>query len=237
MHGHSHSGRQEAGEASYRANTNGFDAAALRLDTPHEHLLHGYPMSQELGDVRGQCRNVGMTPRCTPGIQHELFELIHCSYPSNTMVIPLYLIVNSILFNRKSITSPFFSTLNPKKISCFHLLARKLLHSGLITIWRPPKPRKGMCLHGVIILRTSESVSPHNSAGPSEDTPQWHAGCPQVQEAILIGLCLSRFGGIETRLYDVIMSRIESSPREPVPIASQCSSAEPTAQALGSANR
>ena len=28
----------------------------------------------------------------------------------------------------------------------------------------------------------------------SEDTPQWHAGCPQVQEAILIGLCLSRFG-------------------------------------------
>jgi len=92
-----------------RTNTNGFDAAALRLDTPHAHLLHRYPMSQELGDVRGQCRNVGMTPRCTPDIQHELFELIHCSYPSNTIVIPLYLIVNSILFNRKFLISRPFS--------------------------------------------------------------------------------------------------------------------------------
>jgi len=34
-----------------------------------------------------------------------------------------------------------------------------------------------------------------------------------MQEAILIGLCLSRFGGLESRLYDAIMSRIESSPQ------------------------
>jgi hypothetical protein len=92
-----------------RTNTDGFDAAALRLDTPHEHLLHRYPTSQELGDVRGQCRNVGMTACGTPGIQHELFELIHCFYPSNIMVIPFYLIVYSILFDRKCLTSWVFS--------------------------------------------------------------------------------------------------------------------------------
>jgi len=72
---------------------------------------------------------------------------------------------------------------------------------------------------------------------PQETYPSGTRGCPQVQEAILIGLCLSRFGGLETRLYDAVMSRIESSPREPVPIASQHSSAECTAQALGSDNR
>jgi hypothetical protein len=48
---------------------------------------------------------------------------------------------------------------------------------------------------------------------PRKTHPSGTRGCPQVQEAILIGLCLSRFGGIETRLYDVIMSRIESSPQ------------------------
>ena len=72
---------------------------------------------------------------------------------------------------------------------------------------------------------------------PQETYPSGTRGCPQVQEAILIGLCLSRFGGLESRLYDAVMSRVESSPREPVPIASQCSSAECTAQALGSDNR
>ena len=40
-----------------------------------------------------------------------------------------------------------------------------------------------------------------------------HPSGTRVQEAILIGLCLSRFGEIETRLYDAIMSRIESSPQ------------------------
>ena len=70
-----------------------------------------------------------------------------------------------------------------------------------------------------------------------QETPSGTRGCPQVQEAILIGLCLSRFGGLETRLYDAIMSRIESSPGEPVPIASQRSGAERMAQALGSGNR
>ncbi len=40
-----------------------------------------------------------------------------------------------------------------------------------------------------------------------------HPSGTRVQEAILIGLCLSRFGGLETRLYDAIMSRIESSPQ------------------------
>src|SRR5205085_8175160 len=93
-----------------RTNTDGFNAAALRLNTPHAHLLHRYPLSQELGDVRGQCRNVGMPPRCPPGLQHELSELIHCSYPSNTIDILLYLIANSILFNRKSLISPLFSS-------------------------------------------------------------------------------------------------------------------------------
>ena len=48
---------------------------------------------------------------------------------------------------------------------------------------------------------------------PQETYPSGTRGCPQVQEAILIGLCLSRFGGLETRLYDAIMSRIESSPQ------------------------
>ena len=48
---------------------------------------------------------------------------------------------------------------------------------------------------------------------PQETPPSGTQGCPQVQEAILIGLCLSRFGGLESRLYDAIMSRIESSPQ------------------------
>ena len=48
---------------------------------------------------------------------------------------------------------------------------------------------------------------------PQETHPSGTRGCPQVQEAILIGLCLSRFGGLESRLYDAIMSRIESFPQ------------------------
>jgi hypothetical protein len=48
---------------------------------------------------------------------------------------------------------------------------------------------------------------------PQETHPSGTRGCPQVQEAILIGLCLSRFGGLESRLYDAIMSRIEISPQ------------------------
>ena len=72
---------------------------------------------------------------------------------------------------------------------------------------------------------------------PQETHPSGTRGCPQVQEAILIGLCLSRFGGLESRLYDAIMSRIESATREPVPIATQRNSAECTAQALESDNR
>jgi hypothetical protein len=91
-----------------RTNTDGFDTAALRLDTPHEHLLHRQPTSQELGDVRGQCRNVGMTACGTPDVQHELLELLHPSYPSNAMGILFYLIVYAILFSRKSLASrPF----------------------------------------------------------------------------------------------------------------------------------
>ena len=46
-----------------------------------------------------------------------------------------------------------------------------------------------------------------------ETRPSSTRGCPQVQDAILIGLCLSRFGGIETRLYDAIIGHIESSPQ------------------------
>jgi len=72
---------------------------------------------------------------------------------------------------------------------------------------------------------------------PQETRPSSTRGCSQVQEAILLGLCLSRFGGLETRLYDAIMRRVETPPREPVPSASQRSSAECTAQALGSDNR
>ena len=48
---------------------------------------------------------------------------------------------------------------------------------------------------------------------PQETPPSGTRGCPQVQEAILIGLCLSRFGGLEARLYDAIMSRLEISPQ------------------------
>jgi hypothetical protein len=72
---------------------------------------------------------------------------------------------------------------------------------------------------------------------PPEAHPGGTRGCPQVQEAILIGLCLSRFGGLETRLYEAIMSRLESSPREPGSIASQRRSADCLAQARGSDNR
>ena len=72
---------------------------------------------------------------------------------------------------------------------------------------------------------------------PQETHPSGTQGCPPVQEAILIGLCLSRFGGLEARLYDAIMNRIENSPQGAVPIASQRSSAECTAQALESDNR
>jgi hypothetical protein len=71
---------------------------------------------------------------------------------------------------------------------------------------------------------------------PQETHPSGTRGCPQVQEAILIGLCLSRFGGLEARLYDAVMNRIESS-REPVPVATQSSSADCKAQALGADNR
>jgi hypothetical protein len=76
------------------------------------------------------------------------------------------------------------------------------------------------------------TVLVHPEAHPSDTR-----GCAPVQEAILLGLCLSRFGGLEARLYDAVMHRIESSPREPVPIASQRSSAACTAQALGADNR
>ena len=49
---------------------------------------------------------------------------------------------------------------------------------------------------------------------PQETHPSGTQGCPQVQEAILIGLCLSRFGGLEARLYDAVMNRsAESSPQ------------------------
>jgi hypothetical protein len=72
---------------------------------------------------------------------------------------------------------------------------------------------------------------------PQETHPSGARGCPQVQEAILIGLCLSRFGGLEARLYDAVMNRIENSPREPVPSVRQHSSADCKAQALGSDNR
>ena len=59
---------------------------------------------------------------------------------------------------------------------------------------------------------------------PQETQPNGTRGCPQVQEAILIGLCLSRFGGLEARLYDAIMSRIESSPQ------GACTNREPAQQ-------
>jgi hypothetical protein len=72
---------------------------------------------------------------------------------------------------------------------------------------------------------------------PQETPPSGTRGCPQVQEAILLGLCLSRFGGLEARLYDAVMNRIENSPREPVPSVRQHSSADCKAQALGSDNR
>jgi len=48
---------------------------------------------------------------------------------------------------------------------------------------------------------------------PQETRPSSTRGCLQVQEAILLGLCLSRFGGLETRLYDAIMRRVENSPQ------------------------
>jgi hypothetical protein len=48
---------------------------------------------------------------------------------------------------------------------------------------------------------------------PQETHPSGTRECHQVQEALLIGLCLSRFGGLETKLYDAIMNRMESSPQ------------------------
>lgn len=37
--------------------------------------------------------------------------------------------------------------------------------------------------------------------------------CHHVQEALLLGLCLLRFGVLETRLYDATMARIEGYPQ------------------------
>jgi hypothetical protein len=48
---------------------------------------------------------------------------------------------------------------------------------------------------------------------PQETHPSGTRACPQVQDAILIGLCLARFGGIETRLYDAIIRRLERTPQ------------------------
>jgi hypothetical protein len=38
--------------------------------------------------------------------------------------------------------------------------------------------------------------------------------CHPVQEALLLGLCLARFGALETRIYDTTMARIEGYPQE-----------------------
>jgi len=72
---------------------------------------------------------------------------------------------------------------------------------------------------------------------PQEAHPSGTRGCPQVQEAILLGLCLSHFGGLEARLYDAIMSRIESAPQGACTNCASAPQAECTAQALRSDNR
>jgi len=41
------------------------------------------------------------------------------------------------------------------------------------------------------------------------DKPEGH----HVQEALLLGLCVLRFGVLETRIYDAIMTRIEGYPQ------------------------
>jgi hypothetical protein len=37
--------------------------------------------------------------------------------------------------------------------------------------------------------------------------------CHLVREALLLGLCMLRFGAFETRLYDLIMARLERRER------------------------
>ena len=46
-----------------------------------------------------------------------------------------------------------------------------------------------------------------------EIQPSDKRGCHHVQEALLLGLCLLRFGVLETRIYDTIMARIEDYPQ------------------------
>ena len=48
---------------------------------------------------------------------------------------------------------------------------------------------------------------------PQETHPSSTQRCSQMQEAILLGLCLARFGGLEARIYDAVMSHSESSPQ------------------------
>jgi len=48
---------------------------------------------------------------------------------------------------------------------------------------------------------------------PQETHPSDTQRCSQMQEAILLGLCLSRFGGLEARIYDAVMNHSESSPQ------------------------
>ena len=47
-----------------------------------------------------------------------------------------------------------------------------------------------------------------------ERQPSDKRECHPVQEALLLGLCLSRFGALETRIYDTTMARIEGYPQE-----------------------
>jgi len=48
---------------------------------------------------------------------------------------------------------------------------------------------------------------------PQEKRPTDKRECHHVQEALLLGLCLLRFGVLETRIYDTIIARSEGSPQ------------------------
>ena len=67
--------------------------------------------------------------------------------------------------------------------------------------------------------------------GPQAPHPGDPRRCPQVHDALLLGLCLPCFGVLETRLYDAIMSRLESYPQGAGANGAQCSHTERPEQA------
>jgi hypothetical protein len=124
--------------------------------------------------------------------------------------IPFYSIDYSVLFN---INTPSLSLhlYNPSKINHIDILAYNL----------PPKietchsisiERREACACMCLLSYVSQRFASLTKVlRPQERQPTDKRECHHVQEAFLLGLCLLRFGALESRLYDTTMARIEGS--------------------------